>query len=51
MVEKLIGQIMKLNFKKLTYKDNGKRTGIFGDMDLEGHREWVERVCSEFNNY
>ncbi|MCP4221641.1 MAG: diphthine--ammonia ligase [bacterium] len=22
-------------------------TGIFGDIDLEPHREWVERVCGE----
>jgi len=21
--------------------------GIFGDIDLEGHREWVERVCTD----
>ncbi len=21
-------------------------SGVFGDIDLEGHREWVERVCS-----
>ncbi|MFC1952920.1 diphthine--ammonia ligase [Chloroflexota bacterium] len=29
------------------YKKEGIHTGIFGDMDLEEHRKWVERVCSE----
>ena len=28
-------------------KDKGVETGIFGDIDLEEHREWVERVSSE----
>ena len=28
-------------------KGRGIETGIFGDIDLEGHREWVERVCRE----
>jgi len=23
--------------------------GVFGDIDLAGHREWVERVCKELN--
>lgn len=23
----------------------GLTTGVFGDIDIEGHREWVERVC------
>ncbi|MFC1953619.1 diphthine--ammonia ligase [Chloroflexota bacterium] len=34
-------------FKKalVSYKDSGIGTGVFGDIDLEGHREWVERVC------
>lgn len=26
-------------------KKNGISSGIFGDIDLEPHREWVERVC------
>lgn len=28
------------------FRDSGIRTGIFGDIDIEGHREWVERVCA-----
>lgn len=24
----------------------GARTGIFGDIDIDGHREWVQAVCS-----
>jgi len=37
------------NFKKIAreLKDKGVAGGVFGDMDLEEHREWVERVCSE----
>ncbi|OPY72476.1 MAG: ATP-binding region [Syntrophorhabdus sp. PtaU1.Bin050] len=27
-------------------QDEGTRTGIFGDIDLIEHRQWVERVCS-----
>lgn len=36
-------------FKKalLAFKDEGIATGVFGDIDLDGHRQWVERVCSE----
>lgn len=26
---------------------DGVRVGIFGDINFEPHREWVERVCSE----
>jgi uncharacterized protein (TIGR00290 family) len=28
-------------------KAKGVEAGIFGDIDLEPHREWVERVCRE----
>ena len=37
------------NFKKAVgeLKNKGIEGGVFGDMDLEEHREWVERVCSE----
>jgi uncharacterized protein (TIGR00290 family) len=37
------------NFKKVVreLKHKGIEGGVFGDMDLEEHREWVERVCSE----
>jgi uncharacterized protein (TIGR00290 family) len=27
-------------------KDKGVEYGVFGDIDLEPHLEWVERVCS-----
>ena len=39
------------NFKKMLkkLKKQGITTGIFGDIDLAEHREWVERVCSEEN--
>ena len=37
------------NFKSLLteIKKEGIDTGVFGDIDLEEHREWVERVCAE----
>lgn len=28
------------------FKDQGMTDGIFGDIDLEPHRQWVERVCA-----
>jgi uncharacterized protein (TIGR00290 family) len=28
-------------------KEKGAEAGVFGDIDLEAHREWVERVCRE----
>lgn len=36
-------------FKKVIYqlKSEGIETGIFGDIDLQEHRDWVERVCKE----
>ena len=36
-------------FKKAVWelKENGISTGIFGDIDFQVHRDWVERVCKE----
>jgi uncharacterized protein (TIGR00290 family) len=36
-------------FKKavLILKKEGVNAGIFGDIDIKAHREWVERVCDE----
>lgn len=31
------------------FREAGIETGIFGDIDLEDHRIWVERVCSSVN--
>lgn len=28
-------------------KEKGIEGGVFGDIDLDEHREWVERVCGE----
>lgn len=28
-------------------RDEGVEGGVFGDMDIQEHREWVERVCAE----
>ncbi|HUS03944.1 MAG TPA: diphthine--ammonia ligase [Dehalococcoidia bacterium] len=37
------------NFKRAVTELKGKgiEGGVFGDIDLEEHREWVERVCTE----
>ncbi len=36
-------------FKKVltVFKEEGVQTGVFGDIDVQEHRDWVERVCSE----
>ncbi|HEX2958778.1 MAG TPA: diphthine--ammonia ligase [Chitinispirillaceae bacterium] len=36
-------------FKKLAtaFKKDSIMNGVFGDIDLQPHRDWVERVCSE----
>jgi uncharacterized protein (TIGR00290 family) len=36
-------------FKKvlLDLKQAGITAGVFGDIDFEEHRQWIERVCSE----
>ena len=30
-----------------SFKREGIEGGVFGDIDLEEHREWIERVCRE----
>jgi len=39
----------EVDFKKtlLTLKQKGISGGVFGDIDIEEHRQWVERVCRE----
>jgi len=36
-------------FKKaaLDLKKEGIEAGVFGDIDVQEHRDWVERVCNE----
>ena len=31
----------------LELKENGLEAGVFGDVDLQEHRDWVERVCKD----
>lgn len=31
------------------FAERGIRDGVFGDIDLEPHREWVERVCGQIS--
>jgi diphthine-ammonia ligase len=37
------------NFKQAVreLKNKGVEGGVFGDIDVEEHRQWVERVCGE----
>jgi diphthine-ammonia ligase len=37
------------NFKKavLALKQDGITEGVFGDIDFNAHREWIDRVCSD----
>jgi diphthine-ammonia ligase len=39
----------EVKFKELAalFKNENVQHGVFGDIDLEPHREWVERVCRE----
>lgn len=30
-----------------TFKQKKMKRGVFGDIDLDAHREWVERVCEK----
>lgn len=41
----------EMNFKKVIsrLKTQGVHIGIFGDIYLNEHRVWIERVCSEMN--
>jgi len=31
----------------LTLKQEGVTGGVFGDIDIEEHRQWIDRVCQE----
>ncbi|KUO59420.1 MAG: adenosine nucleotide hydrolase [Gracilibacter sp. BRH_c7a] len=31
------------------FRSEGIQAGVFGDIDLEGHKEWVEKVCAQTN--
>lgn len=39
----------EVEFKNVLFnlKREGITTGVFGDIDLEEHRQWIERVCAE----
>ncbi|MFW6149984.1 MAG: diphthine--ammonia ligase [Chloroflexota bacterium] len=42
-------QEYEANFKRAVkgLRKEGVEAGIFGDIDLQEHREWIERVCGE----
>ncbi|MDI6890045.1 MAG: diphthine--ammonia ligase [Thermodesulfovibrionales bacterium] len=31
------------------FKNEGVQAGVFGDIDLQEHRDWVEKVCKEID--
>ncbi len=37
----------EFNSVLLALKQEGVEGGVFGDIDLEEHRQWVEKVCGE----
>lgn len=39
----------EMNFKRVIHqlKNEGVEGGIFGDIYLQAHRDWIERVCGE----
>ncbi len=39
------------NFKDLVkyLKELGAEAGVFGDIDIQEHRDWIERVCKELD--
>ena len=39
----------EVEFKKmlLSLKEEGVSGGVFGDIDLDEHRQWIERVCGD----
>lgn len=39
----------EVEFKSVVsdFKQKGITEGVFGDIDVQEHREWVERVCAE----
>ncbi len=45
------GDNYEAEFKKMlfTLKQDGIEGGVFGDIDFDEHRQWVERVCGEVN--
>jgi diphthine-ammonia ligase len=45
------GETYEAEFIKMLhdFKWEGIEGGVFGDIDFEPHREWIERVCQEAN--
>lgn len=43
------GETYEAEFIKMlrAFKDEGITGGVFGDIDFEPHREWIEKVCRE----
>lgn len=47
--QRTTGETYETEFIKMlrTFKQEGIEGGIFGDIDFNPHREWIERVCQE----
>jgi len=44
-----IGENYEAEFKNmlLAFKQEGVTGGVFGDIDMEEHRQWIDRVCQD----
>jgi len=51
MQRRTTGEAYEAEFVKMlrTFKQEGIEGGVFGDIDFNAHREWIERVCQEAN--
>ncbi|MFH1904206.1 MAG: diphthine--ammonia ligase [bacterium] len=49
IIQKAVGKSYEEEFKKAitVLKDRDVQAGVFGDIDVQEHRGWIERVCKE----
>lgn len=49
IIQKAVGKSYEEEFKKAitVLKDRDIQTGVFGDIDVQEHRDWVEKVSGE----
>ena len=51
IIQEKVGDLYETSFKNVIskLKPEGVTAGVFGDIYLQEHRTWIERVCSEMN--
>lgn len=49
IIQKAVGKSYEEEFKRAitVLKDRDVHAGVFGDIDVQEHRDWIERVCKE----